>query len=72
MNTYRRIRTAAAVGVVTLGLLGGSVAAPALAAHPHRAHHARHHRHHSHIPQHNRGDKDGHNNGGRSDGDGNT
>jgi hypothetical protein len=71
MNTNLRIRTTAAVGVVTLGLLGGSVAAPALAAHHHRTHHPRHHRHHNPIPQHNRGDMDPDNNGAHSDGDGN-
>ena len=69
MSTYLRIRTMAAVGFATLGLLGGTAVTPALAAH---RHHSRHHRHHSHIPQHNRGDKDSDNNGGRSDGDGNT
>ena len=68
MSTYLRIRTTAAVAVATLGLLGGAIATPALAAHHH---HVRHHRPHSHIPQHNRGDKDPDNNGGRSDGDGN-
>ena len=36
------------------------------------AHHRHHHRHHSRIPQHNRGDHDADNNGGPSDGDGNT
>jgi hypothetical protein len=69
MSTYLRIKTAGAVGAATIAMLGGTVAAPALAAHHHRSHH--HRRHHSHIPQHNRGDRDPDNNGGRSDGDGN-
>ena len=71
MSAYLQIKTAAAVSVVTLGVLGGSIAAPAVAAHR-QGTHVHHHRHHSHIPQHNRGDKDGDNNGARSDGDGNT
>jgi hypothetical protein len=69
MSTYLRIRTTAAVAAATLGLLGGGIAAPALAAR-HDRHHV-HHRHQSTIPQHNGGDRDGDNNGGRNDGDGN-
>ena len=41
------------------------------AKHP-SAHHHHHHRHHRRIPQHNGGDHDADNNGGPSDGDGNT
>jgi hypothetical protein len=70
MSTYLRMKATVALGLVTLGLLGGSLATPALAAHSHRTH-AHHRHHHKGIPQHNRGDKDADNNGGRSDGDGN-
>jgi hypothetical protein len=52
---------------------GGSQSAHG-ANHPsvHHRHHHRHHRHHRRIPQHNGGDHDADNNGGPSDGDGNT
>ena len=43
-----------------------ATSAPAMAATHHRHHRARHHA----IPQHNRGDRDGDNNGGRDDRDG--
>ncbi|TML08187.1 MAG: hypothetical protein E6G41_02875 [Actinobacteria bacterium] len=66
------------VGAMALGSLtavSGAVAADSpghVTAHAAR-HHKRHHRRHHHgIPQHNGGDHDADNNGGPSDGDGNT
>jgi hypothetical protein len=49
-----------------IGLAGTADAS----SHHHRRHH--HKTHHSTIPQHNGGDHDADNNGGPSDGDGNT
>jgi hypothetical protein len=71
MSTYSQIRTTAAVRFATLGLLGGGLVTPALAAH-HHGNHMNHRRRQGHIPQHNRSDKDRDNNGGRNDGDGNV
>ena len=48
----------------------GIAQAGTVTAHAARHHHHRHH--HSRIPQHNGGDHDADNNGGPSDGDGNT
>jgi hypothetical protein len=59
-NLYRLI--AAAFTIASLG----AATAPAMAAKHHRHHHASHHG----IAQHNRGDRDGDNNGGRDDRDG--
>ena len=58
-------RVAAMLAVA--GLFAGGTVATALAANHHR-----HHQHVSAIPQHNGGDHDSDNNGGPSDGDGNT
>ena len=60
----------ALAAALAIGLTG---VAEAGSHHHHRRHHVKHHaKHHSAIPQHNGGDHDADNNGGPSDGDGNT
>ena len=52
--------------IAVLAAAGGLAASPAIAG----AHNPKHHTHR--FPQHNGGDHDADNNGGRSDGDGNV
>jgi hypothetical protein len=54
------------------GVAHGGSPTVSTAKHPSAHHRHHHHRHHSRIPQHNGGDHDADNNGGPSDGDGNT
>jgi hypothetical protein len=65
MLTRLRLLLPGAVALIASLTIGFSGVAEA------RHHHHHHHRHHHHgIPQHNGGDRDGDNTGGRSDGDG--
>jgi hypothetical protein len=66
----------ALAAALAIGLTGVAEASYAHHSH-HKRHHVKHHvkhhaKHHSAIPQHNGGDHDADNNGGPSDGDGNT
>jgi Spy/CpxP family protein refolding chaperone len=73
-----RIRKLVAALVATMAVLGVAIGGVAQASGPgahssaihHKKHHKKHHK--SRIPQHNGGDHDSDNNGGPSDGDGNT
>jgi hypothetical protein len=74
----RRILGAIAISSALAIAAPGLAQAGSVTAHSAKHHHVHHHKHHakrhhrSSIPQHNGGDHDADNNGGPSDGDGNT